>query len=91
MKVNFENKKVVAGLVLSKKAAIMAAPLVATAMWTNTDINQIPDTYSQPQVVVQKIKSSAKGKICPDFELGQDVTNTSEFACNYVFGSKTFE
>lgn len=48
MKENFENKKVLAGLVLAKKAAILAAPLAASALWTNTNINEVPQNYSPP-------------------------------------------
>ena len=48
LKPEFESKKVLAGLVMAKKAAIIAAPLVASVVWTNTNINEIPSNYSPP-------------------------------------------
>ena len=70
LKVDFESKKVITGLILTKKAAILAAPLVATAIWTNTDIDNMQINYSPPQAVVQQVKSNAKDMMCRDFEFG---------------------
>lgn len=44
-----DKKKIVSTILATKKVAMIAAPIIAQAVWSTTDINEMPANYSPPQ------------------------------------------
>ena len=80
----------VTGLVVAKKVTLFAAPIIASCIWNNTDINEQPSNYNQPQAIIQQVKVAGRDYACPAF-IDDPILNHNDLICNNVFGTQSFE